>query len=167
MSMPMHLADPRADKEFWCVTCKKSHRPTKEHAVCAVAAFPHLHAAFPEDLYIDFKGWRFRSPFHCMYCAIEVCPLQWAFSRSCGGCDVSDSHTARLSVFQRLVFAGPHKIIDSKDINFIPEDHFLSPVDAEKYPVRNPRKKPPQPPQRKREKLLRPPQPTIRRKYGK
>ena len=94
--------------------------------------------SLPDDLYIDYKGWRFRPPFHCMYCGIEVDPLQWAFSRSCGGCDVSKSHTARLSIFDPRVFAGPHELIDPNDGYFLDADRFLSPADAEKYPVLNP-----------------------------
>jgi hypothetical protein len=140
--MSLHPADPRADKKYWCSTCKKQHTPTDEHPICPSADFPHLHAKFPADLYIDFKGWRFRPPFHCMYCGIEVCPHQWAFSRSCGPCDTGDSHTARLPVFGGLIFAGKHELIDPNDTYFIEADRFILPADAEKYPVRNPRKLP-------------------------
>jgi len=98
-----------------------------------------LHPA-DTDLYIDYKGWRFRPPFHCMYCGVEVDPLQWAFSRSCAGCDVSESRTARLSIYDPRIFAGPHELIDPHDAYFLNEDRFLSPTDAEKYPVLNPSK---------------------------
>lgn len=94
-----------------------------------------------EDIYIDYKGWRWRAPFHCMYCGVEVSARQWAFSRSCGGCDVSPSHTARLHVVSHHIFAGPHELIDPKDQYFLTEDRFLSPADAEKYPVLNPAKR--------------------------
>lgn len=136
----LHPADPRADKELWCTACKSSHKPTEEHTICPTGGFPHLHAKLPPDLYIDFKGWRFRPPFHCMYCGIEVCPDQWAFSRSCGSCDVGNSHTARLHVFDRRLFAGPHELVDAHDAYFLDEGRFLSPADAQKYRVLNPRK---------------------------
>jgi hypothetical protein len=136
----MHPADPRAEKEYWCSTCKTKHKPSEAHPICPSDDFPHLHAKFPTDLYIDFKGWRFRAPFHCMYCAVEVCPHQWAFSRSCGGCDVSNSHTARLSIFDGRIFSGPRELIDAKDSHFLTEERFLDPKDAEKFPVRNPMK---------------------------
>ncbi len=48
------------------------------------------------DLYVDFRGWRFFEPFYCMACARRVEPRQFAFSRSCGACDVSNSRTAIL-----------------------------------------------------------------------
>lgn len=139
--MALHPDDPRAGKEYWCSTCKAKHKPTEEHPICPSDEFAHLHAKFPQDLYIEFKGWRFRAPFHCMRCGVEVCPHQWAFSRSCGGCDVSDSHTARLSIFDGRLFAGPKELIDRSDPHFLTEDRFLPVSDAEKYPVRNPKKK--------------------------
>jgi hypothetical protein len=98
------------------------------------------HTVFPADLYIDFKGWRFRPPYHCMRCGVVVDPLQWAFSRSCGPCDCSESHTARLHVFDPRLFAGLHELIDAKDSHFLTEERFLSPADAEKYPVLDPPK---------------------------
>jgi len=137
--MSLHKADPRADKPFWCATCQSAHKPTEDHKLCPTGEL-HLHAAFPEDLYIDFKGWRFRPPFHCMYCGINVCPLQWAFSRSCGGCDVSQSRTARISIFDRRIFSGPHELIDPKDSHFIEAENFVSPTEADRYPVLNPPK---------------------------
>jgi hypothetical protein len=90
------------------------------------------------DLYFDYKGWRFRPPFHCMYCGIEVSVRQWAFSRSCGGCDVSPSYTARLPFVSYYIFAGPHELIDPNDPYFLEEARFLSPEDAEKHPILNP-----------------------------
>jgi hypothetical protein len=137
--MALHPADPRKDIEVWCIDCKRRHAPTDEHLLCPTGE-GHLHKAFPADLYIDFKGWRFTPPFHCMYCGCEVCPFQWAFSRSCGGCDVGDSHTRRLNVWDRRIFAGPRQLIDSKDPYFISEDRFLPLSDIEKHPVLKPPK---------------------------
>ena len=90
------------------------------------------------DLYIDYKGWRWTAPFACMRCGIEVNAEQWAFSRSCGGCDIGKSPTARLSIFDPRLFAGPHELVDPEHSHFLEEDRFLSPDDAEKFPVLDP-----------------------------
>ena len=37
--------------------------------------------------YMDFKGRRFRSPFHCLCCGKETCARQFAWGRTCGYCD--------------------------------------------------------------------------------
>lgn len=139
MAKPLHDSDPRKRKDFWCTTCKQSHSPSDNHPLCATGEL-HLHLPFPKDLYIDFKGWRFTAPFHCMGCGVIVCPLQWAFSRSCGGCDVSHSHTRRISVFDRRFFSGPAEPIDIKDTYFFDENQFIDPADAEAYPIKNPPK---------------------------
>lgn len=94
------------------------------------------------DLYIYFKGWNWTAPFVCFYCGVEVSPEQWAFSRSCGGCDVSNSHTARLPVTSYKLFAGPHDLADYSDPYFLEADRFLDPADREKYPVLDPPKTP-------------------------
>jgi hypothetical protein len=92
------------------------------------------------DLYIDYKGWRWRPPFHCMRCGVKVDPLQWAFSRSCAGCDVSMSPTARLHVLDYRLFVGPHELIDPNDSHFLNEDRFIPAENAEDYPVLDPPK---------------------------
>lgn len=141
MKQEMHDLDPRKGREFWCTTCKRSHEPTEEHPICdADNGINHLHAKPPKDLFIDFRGWRWTAPFICFYCGIEVCFLQWAFSRSCGGCDVSNSHTARLRFHQ--CFAGPHELRDKDDSLFIPEDRMVDPGERDKHPVLNPRREP-------------------------
>ena len=94
------------------------------------------------DIYIDFKGWRWKAPFACMRCGIEVDPLQWAYSRSCGSCDVGKSHTARLHAFDARLFAGPHELIDRDDQFFLAEDRFLDPAEREKFPVLDPPQQP-------------------------
>jgi hypothetical protein len=88
--------------------------------------------------FFDYKGWRFTAPFYCMRCGVEVETQQWAFSRSCGGCDVSESHTARLSIFDRRLFSGPHELINPKDSSFLLPDRFLPPEYAKNFPVLNP-----------------------------
>jgi hypothetical protein len=90
------------------------------------------------DIFIEFKGWRWTAPFACMRCGIEVSAEQWAFSRSCGGCDCGHSPTARLHAMDARLFAGPHELIDAKDRFFLTEDRFLDPAEREKYPVLTP-----------------------------
>lgn len=102
-------------------------------------------ASSSNDLYIDFKGWRFRPPFHCMRCGVEVCPRQWAFSRSCGACDTGNSHTARLHAVDRRLFAGHHELINSKDSHFLTEDRFIPAEAAKDYPVLDPPRPTPPP----------------------
>lgn len=133
----MHKDDPRASKDMWCIDCKKTHRPTSEHPLCATGAF-HLHKPAPKDLFFLFKGWKFTPPFHCMYCGVEVCWHQWAFSRSCGGCDSGTSYTAKLHYFQWT--AGPHEIHDRTDSLFMSEEAFVPLEDVIKKSPLHPRK---------------------------
>jgi hypothetical protein len=93
-----------------------------------------------DDLYIDYKGWRWTAPFACIRCGVEVSPEQWAFSRSCGSCDCGVSPTARLRITDPRLFAGPHELFDPFDSHFLTADRFLDPADREKYPVLNPPK---------------------------
>ena len=102
---------------------------------------PPTHTSVNEpllDIYIDFKGWRWKAPFACMRCGVTVDPQQWAYSRSCGSCDVGKSPTARLHAFDPRLFAGPHELIDADDKFFLSEDRFLDPADREKFPVLDP-----------------------------
>ena len=50
------------------------------------------------------RGWRFWPPYACGRCGRTVSASQFAFSRSCGGCDHGDSHTARVEVFDKRWF---------------------------------------------------------------
>ena len=93
-----------------------------------------------DDLYVDYKGWRFRAPFFCMRCGAEVDVLQWAFSRSCGACDCGKSPTARLYITDRRLFAGSHELINPDDSHFLEADRFIPAEDAAKYPVLDPPK---------------------------
>lgn len=98
------------------------------------------HGPAPEGVYIDFRGYRWTPPFICFRCGIEVCHMQWAFSRTCGPCDVSNSHTARL---RYGIFAGPHAALephDPRDPGTLLEGDMLDPADRMKYPVLNPPK---------------------------
>lgn len=124
MAEELHNADPRKDRKLWCSTCKSQHEPTPEHPICeSCGGFPHLHLKPPSDIYFNFKGWKFTAPFHCLTCGVEVCYLQWAFSRSCGGCDVSVSHTAKLHYYQWT--AGPHVELNPDDHGMMTKDTFV------------------------------------------
>lgn len=94
----------------------------------------------PEGIFFIYKGWKFTPPFHCMYCGIVVDHKQWAFSRSCGGCDVSNSHTAKLRFFQWT--AGPHEVHDRTDSHFLPEEQFVPLEEVLKKSPINPAKQP-------------------------
>jgi hypothetical protein len=144
------LADIRAElsgQERWCINCRRPHQPTAEHPLCPLCSA--CHETFPSDLYFDHRGWRFRAPFVCMGCGIEVCPHQWAFSRSCGGCDMSVSKTRRL-MFR--AFVGPHEFIGPRDSLCLDESRFVDPAEKAGFPVlyeRSPWTTPwPQPPRR-------------------
>lgn len=117
----------------YCLEHHKEHQPTEMCVPCEFNA-NFLHSPMPEDIYIDHRGWRWTPPFICMGCGIEVCYRQWAFSRSCGACDLSNSTTRRLLLHK--CFAGPHKKLPTWDEkqHDIPENHFVNPIDRMKYP---------------------------------
>ena len=39
------------------------------------------------DVYVDFRGYRFTKPFHCICCGRELCSKQFTFARACSSCD--------------------------------------------------------------------------------
>ena len=128
-AMTMHKDDPRKERTYWCVECKKAHAPTQEHPLCA---FLHcLHAPMPPDLYFDFKGWRFAAPFYCMACGAELCHRQWAFARVCGGCDLGRTGKA---LPNRHIFAGPHVLVDPNAEHCFAVDAFIDPATRDEYP---------------------------------
>ena len=57
------------DDEF-CIGCGGEHRPD------------------PADCYIDFRGIRFKPPFYCLCCGIQICAAQFSWGRLCGRCDM-------------------------------------------------------------------------------
>lgn len=128
---------PPKKNDRWCADCRAYHPPTDEHPICRLCSFG-IHAPMPPDIYFNYRGWKFTPPFICMGCGIEVCFRQWAFSRSCGACDVSDSKTRRVLYLQ--CFAGPHEKLPTwnQEDGDIRQDHFLDPKDAPDYPVLRP-----------------------------
>jgi hypothetical protein len=138
--------------ERWCGSCRGYHTPTAEHPHHALC--DSLHAPMPDGFHFDYRGWKFTPPFICMACGIEICFRQWAFSRTCGPCDVSDSKTRRLLYLK--CFAGPHEKLptwksDGPHRN-IQERDFIDPAKRLNYPLMRMRTPPtpkPLPPRRK------------------
>ena len=102
----------------YCSECRGWHVPSAEHPICKLCSFG-IHAPMPEDIYFDFKGWRFRPPFHCMCCGMEICHTQWAYGRYCGTCDTGHCRTKHLHEFRDGVFCGPNtEPIDPKEADY-------------------------------------------------
>lgn len=154
-SRELHKDDPRRERKYWCIECKKEHGPTSEHPICDLCPPGFLHKPAPKDLYFDFKGWRFTAPFYCMSCGKAICHRQWAFSRICGACDSGTSRTARMLPHGH-VFAGPHSLVDASAEHCFAANEFIEPKERDMYPLRSPqrpvfppRPKPPFKPPRK------------------
>lgn len=117
----------------FCVTHHDWHAPTHDCVPCRFCGPGFIHEDFGPSFHVDRRGWRFTPPFICMTCGIQICPLQWIFSSICGSCDCGHSKTVRL--FNGKCFAGPHELIDVNHKDLIPEGHFVSATDREKYPT--------------------------------
>ncbi len=78
-----------------------------------------------EDLYYDFKGWRFRAPFHCMACGVAVTARQWAFGRACGSCDCG--RPVRATLNHRGWYAGPVELLDPFASGFLAASELHKP----------------------------------------
>jgi Zn finger protein HypA/HybF involved in hydrogenase expression len=126
---------PPVPGDVWCGDCLGYHPPTVEHPSCSLCY--SVHIPMLPDIHFNYRGWKFTPPFICMGCGIEVCFRQWAYSRSCGACDVSNSKTYRAP--SSKCFAGAHELLPtwSAAEHDIPEDHFLDPKDRDKFPVRS------------------------------
>jgi hypothetical protein len=138
----------QANTSHYCMTCRGYHKPTTEHPLCRLCR-DAVHAPAPKDIFFDYRGWIFTPPFICMACGIEVCFRQWAFSRSCGSCDVSKSDTRlRLPMVDhphygrvQMCFAGPHKKSPKrKDRRDIVEAAFLPAKARGKYSLEMPKR---------------------------
>lgn len=88
-----------------------------------------------DEIYFDYKGWRFRAPFRCMNCGIGIDYKQWAFGRCCGPCDCG--HGPKPMLRPQMVFSGPRELINPDDPYFIHEDRFM-PKDAPSIPHTKP-----------------------------
>lgn len=78
--------------------------PTPDYPFCPSCG--GFHEEDPEDCWVDWNGYRFRRPFRCICCGIEICARQFAFGRACGRCDVGACEPEN-GVFQ-LSVAHPH-----------------------------------------------------------
>lgn len=106
-----------------------------------------LEAQYPEEQPLVHRGWEFSTPFHCFYCGVQISAHQFAFARACGGCDVSESRTRRLSPYDRRAFTGPHKQVGQTSDHLFINPQWLDPATREQYPVlHRPRVVPPHKP---------------------
>ena len=95
----------------WCTVCNQNHEPNSDCVGVADQLTPgFLQLPMPSDLYFDFKGWRFKPPFHCMCCGKLIHWQQWSFGRSCGTCDTGKcGHTRHMP---DAIYSGPAELID-------------------------------------------------------
>lgn len=78
------------------------------------------------DVYVDFKGWRFRAPFRCLCCGSMVSLRQFCFGRCCAPCDVGKCRHRRAPG----CYSGPRELINANDPYFIAEDRWLNPIEG-------------------------------------
>lgn len=85
------------------------------------------------------RGWRFWPPYACYRCGRRITAFQFAFCRSCGGCDVSNSTTARLDIFDKRWFIlGPVHLEEPKADGLI-NPEFLSSALRYQFGTQRPR----------------------------
>jgi hypothetical protein len=114
------------------------------------------------------RGWRFFPPYACCRCGCYISARQFAFSRSCGGCDVGDIRTARLSIFDHRWFLGGRVVDENPADRWRISPEFIPADESANYPVIHRPKIPPIPPWPPRhpprsQKSLQPPPLTPRR----
>jgi hypothetical protein len=74
------------------------------------------HEELPADGHFDFKGYRFKAPFHCMCCGKEVCWKQWAYGRYCATCDTGICHRLQMHPMTENIFCGANtELIDAAE----------------------------------------------------
>lgn len=79
-----------------------------------------------EAEYVDFKGWRFKSPWRCLCCGRRISLEQFCFGRCCGACDLGKCQHPKY----RGCFSGPRQLIDRNAENFLKEDRWLNPEEG-------------------------------------
>ena len=62
----------------------KMKMEVKESPFCHVCG--GHHELDTHETWVDFEGYRFKSPFLCMCCGQRICARQFAFGRCCGTC---------------------------------------------------------------------------------
>jgi hypothetical protein len=75
------------------------------------------------DVFVDFKGWRFRPPFRCMCCGTMISLEQFCFGRACALCDTGRCNHPKT----HKAYSGPRELMNRKDPLFISEDRWLNP----------------------------------------
>lgn len=91
---------------------------------------PNINAAdfYPAEIYVDFKGWRFRAPFRCMCCGRIIDIQQFCYGRYCGICDMGKcEHKNGRNAFGIMCYSGPREIIDANDPYFLVPERWLNP----------------------------------------
>lgn len=78
--------------------------------------------------FVDFKGWRFYTPFRCLCCGKEVSIEQFCFGRACGSCDCGHCRHPRLP--SGMSWSGPREIMNRYDSHFIEEHAWINPPDG-------------------------------------
>ena len=111
-----------------------------------VAAFEVVAAV--DGIY--HRGYRFWPPYACGRCGEPISAYQFAFSRSCGGCDSSESHTARLSIFDPRWFVLGEVELDNPGDDALIHPQFLPAYQRRDFAPIHPRLVPrkPMPPRR-------------------
>jgi hypothetical protein len=79
------------------------------------------------DVFVDFKGWRFRAPFRCLCCGIVISVRQFCFGRDCATCDIGNCRHPNSHCSQGC-YSGPRELIDINAKYFISEDRWLNPA---------------------------------------
>jgi hypothetical protein len=79
-----------------------------------------------DDLYVDFKGWRFRAPFRCLCCGQVVSIEQFCYGRYCGICDSGKCQHENKNCL--TCYSGPRELLETPTDPFIRPDRWLNPA---------------------------------------
>lgn len=85
------------------------------------------------------RGYRFFPPFVCGACGDPISVRQFAFSRSCGGCDVNRSTTRRFSPYDHRRFLGGRVVLEDGSDRWRIHPVFIPAAEAKNYPRIAPR----------------------------
>lgn len=85
------------------------------------------------------RGWRFWPPYACHRCGTPITAHQFAFARSCGGCDLGTSRTSRLRVGDRGWFILGRVQLENPQDSHIINPEWIAATTREAYPVVKPR----------------------------
>lgn len=89
------------------------------------------------------RGYRFWPPYACGRCGVPISASQFAFSRSCGGCDRGESLTARFHPFDARWFVlGKAELENAADSGLIHPEFIPASQNNEFPEVYRPRPRP-------------------------